>query len=277
DFVRTQLALGATSIKIYSALPPPALRGIVRQAHRSGAHVAGDLGAGLSCAEAAEIGIDTIEHAFNSCKKDLPSRLDRENPFRMEEHLEAVDALIAVLVESGTVLVTTPSGGRRADYSESSLELLAPHMREAIERIDLAGGQRSESGNPLYVLTQKDEARKLEKRFVDAGGRLLMGADAMYLPIIPGTANHDVMIELADHHAPLDIIRMATSDAAQFLGVEDETGRVAEGLAADLVIINGRPDQDMNDIRNVTLVFREGRAFDPEKLRAAAVGRIGLD
>lgn len=277
DFVRRQLALGVSSIKTYDSVPPDALRGVVEEAHANGLHVAGHLGSGTSCAQAARIGIDTVEHAFNSCWQDLPSRVDRDNPFRMADHLEAVDELIAVLIDNDVVMVTTPSGGRRADYSEGALELLAPHMREAIEKIDLKGGERSESGNPLYVLSQKDEARKLERRFVDAGGRLLMGADAMYLPIIPGTSNHDIMIELADHHAPLDVIRMATSDAATFLGIGEETGRVATGFAADLVIVEGAPDQDMSDIRDVALVFREGRAYDPAKLRAAAVGRVGYD
>ncbi|MEN1729078.1 MAG: amidohydrolase family protein [Pseudomonadota bacterium] len=277
EFVRAHLPFGVEVVKTYAGVPPDALRGVIAEAHHHGLHVAGHLGSGTSCAQAAIMGIDTIEHSFNSCIRDVPSRRYIDNSFQMENELERVDALIQTLVENEVVMVTTPSGGRHADFSEESLSVLAPHMREAFERIGVEDGNRSESGNLLYRLTQKDEARKLEQRFVEAGGRLLIGADAMYLPIIPGTANHDVMIELATVFSPLEVIRMATSDAADFLGLDGSRGRIAEGLEADLLIVNGAPDQDMRQIRNVAVVFRSGRAYDPSLLRAAARGRVGLD
>ncbi|MEO1171923.1 MAG: hypothetical protein AAFX94_07700 [Myxococcota bacterium] len=58
-------------------------------------------------------------------------------------------------------------------------------------------------------------------RFDEAGGKMLIGADAMYLPILPSYASQDVMVELAQHLPPREVIRMATSDAARFLGMGD--------------------------------------------------------
>ncbi|MEM6730516.1 MAG: amidohydrolase family protein [Myxococcota bacterium] len=277
QFVRSQVPFGVTSIKVYSQTPPEALRGVLDEAHAHGLHVAGHLGSGTSCTEAAALGIDTIEHGFQTCIQDLPALRDRESPFRLEENLDAIDALIATLVKNGVVMVTTPSGGRAANYSEEARSVFAPAMRDALERIGLEEGNRSESGNPTLVLSVKDETRKIERRFVDAGGRLLMGADAMYLPIIPGYANQDVMVELARTFTPLEVIRMATADAAAFLGMGDTVGQVAPGFAADLLITRGRPDVRMADIRDVALVFSRGRALDPVRLREAARGRVGYD
>lgn len=274
-FVRTQVPFGVTSIKIYSETPVEALRGVADEAHAHGLHVAGHLGSGASCVEAATVGIDTIEHAFRSCRQDVPAM--RRPGFRMEEHLPEIDALIAVLIENDVTMVTTPSGGREANYSEEARAVFAPAMRAALDRVGVEDGGRSESGNPLLTLPAKDEFRKLEKRFVDAGGRLLIGADAMYLPIVPGYANQDVMVELAQTFAPLDVIRMGTSDAARFLGMGDEVGQVKAGYLADLLVVRGRPDQNMRAIRDVALVFSRGRALDPALLRAAARGRVGFD
>ncbi len=274
--VRSQLPFNVSSIKVYAGMGHEAMQAVIDEAHKHGLHVAGHLGE-VSCAEASEMGIDTIEHALESCSSDFPSRTDRENPFRLSEHLGEVESLIRTLIKNGTVLVTTPSGGRRANHSEEARSVFAIEQRAAFEKIGVEEGNRSESGNPQYVLSQKDEARKFERRFRDAGGRLLMGADAMYLPIIPGYSNQDIMVELADWHDPFDVIRMATSDAADFLGIGGETGRIAEGFTADLLIVEGAPDLDMTDIRRTKLVFQGGRAYDPVLLRAATVGRVGLD
>jgi imidazolonepropionase-like amidohydrolase len=84
------------------------------------------------------------------------------------------------------------------------------------------------------------------------------------------------MVLLTDTFQALDVIRMATSDAARFLGIDDRTGRVAAGLEADLLIVRGAPDRDMRDVRNVAYVFKDGRAYDSRKLRYAAKGMLGV-
>jgi len=75
---------------------------------------------------------------------------------------------------------------------------------------------------------------------------------------------------------PLQVIRFATSDAAQFLGIGDRVGTVSVGRQADLLIVKGAPDRSIEDIRNVAYVFKGGSAYDPVKLRAAAKGQLGL-
>ena len=119
--------------------------------------------------------------------------------------------------------------------------------------------------------------RAFERHFVESGGRLLIGADASDFGVVPGYANHSAIIALV--HAgfrPEQVIRFATRDAADFLGIGNERGSVAIGQRADLLIVKGAPDRRIDDIRNVAIVFKDGLAFDPEKLRAAARGKLGL-
>ena len=44
---------------------------------------------------------------------------------------------------------------------------------------------------------------------------------------------------------------------------------------ADLLIVTGEPDRRIEDIRNVAYVIKDGRAYDPVKLRASGKGFLG--
>jgi imidazolonepropionase-like amidohydrolase len=59
--------------------------------------------------------------------------------------------------------------------------------------------------------------------------------------------------------APRDVIRSATATAARLLGLEHETGRVAPGLAADLLAVAGDPGERIEALDDVRLVIARGR------------------
>ena len=42
------------------------------------------------------------------------------------------------------------------------------------------------------------------------------------------------------------------------LRLDQETGRLAEGLQADLILVDGKPDEDLNALRNVTMTIQGG-------------------
>ena len=114
------------------------------------------------------------------------------------------------------------------------------------------------------------------RAFIEAGGTILLGSVAGDGGNVAGYALHRGLIAMTETRTPLEIISIATRDAAAFLGIDDRTGRLAVGLEADLLIVRGAPDTDMSDIRNVAFVFKDGRAYDPAKLREAARGLVGL-
>ena len=65
---------------------------------------------------------------------------------------------------------------------------------------------------------------------------------------------------------PLEAIRAATSLAALNLRIEDVTGRLAPGLAADVLVVDGEPHRDIHDLRRGRLVLRTGRPILPTPL-----------
>jgi cytosine/adenosine deaminase-related metal-dependent hydrolase len=75
---------------------------------------------------------------------------------------------------------------------------------------------------------------------------------------------------------PLKPSTLPHPNGAQFLGESDRIGTVAAGMAADLVVIQGNPAANINDIEKVEIVFRDGVGYDSAKLIDSVRGQMGL-
>ncbi|MEV7085908.1 amidohydrolase family protein [Streptomyces sp. NPDC093085] len=92
------------------------------------------------------------------------------------------------------------------------------------------------------------------------------------VPMIAGTdagvtrAVFDKIVNSMDFYQYLGIplpkiIDMATVNAARALGIGADTGRLAEGYRADILVVNGNPLDELDALRRVRLVLAAGRPF----------------
>jgi imidazolonepropionase-like amidohydrolase len=72
---------------------------------------------------------------------------------------------------------------------------------------------------------------------------------------------------------PPDVIRWATARSAGHHGIDHLTGTLREGLEADVLVVDGRPEHDISDLRRTRLVFRAGRSITPTPPPPPPVGR----
>jgi len=56
----------------------------------------------------------------------------------------------------------------------------------------------------------------------------------------------------------MQVIQMATSNAADLLGWSDRVGTIAPGRFADLIAVNGDPLADITELERVQLVMKGG-------------------
>ena len=68
----------------------------------------------------------------------------------------------------------------------------------------------------------------------------------------------DIALLVQHGFSPVEALRSATADAAEAFGLEDR-GRIAAGLQADLLLVEGQPDRNIEDTRNIVAVIKAGK------------------
>jgi hypothetical protein len=82
----------------------------------------------------------------------------------------------------------------------------------------------------------------LLREFSNKGGVITVGDDAGFIYNLYGFG-YVRELELMEEAGfePLEVIKHATVNGAQLLGLEDRLGRIREGYIADLIVVNGNP------------------------------------
>ena len=62
-------------------------------------------------------------------------------------------------------------------------------------------------------------------------------------------------------------LRIATKDAAEAVGAQDDLGTLEPGKLADIVLLDKNPLEDIKNTQTIWRVIKGGWLFDPEKLR----------
>ncbi|WP_059008156.1 metal-dependent hydrolase family protein [Streptomyces specialis] len=101
----------------------------------------------------------------------------------------------------------------------------------------------------------------------DAGVDILAGTDASVpLPFLGGLAHgasvhHELQYLTRAGLTPSQALRAATSTTARRFGLTDR-GRIAEGLRADLLLVDGDPTTTISDTLNTRAVWRRGTRLE---------------
>ncbi len=284
DFVDHWAENGATWIKLYRHVQPEFAAAAIDQAHRRNLKVTGHL-CSLTFAAAARMGIDSIEHGLIAAADFVAERETGEcvsnhaSIAELEIDSAAVNELIQTLVAEGVTLTATPAiieshFAHRWQGSEREFAAMSPALVERYHQRQerLAAGATSSRFQPQLLA----KFWAFERRFVAAGGRLVAGPDNGR-HVLPGYAdqrNFELLVE-AGFSVP-QAVQIMTSNAAQVLGIDQETGQVQAGMRADLVLVVGDLSSNPAAIHAIRWVFKQGVAFDPAELRESARGQVGI-
>ncbi len=231
-FVAARVAEGSDYLKIIvedprrmglAALTQPTLDALVVAGRARGLRTVAHASSTAAERMALDAGVDVLTHA--PVDADLPPELIQR------AHTQHT-ALIPTLTMMETVVANVPQrpgGGTAPDYT---------HCRATVA----------------------DMYRR--------GVPVLAGTDANTAPGSPMQVPHGVSL----HHelellvdaglTPVDAVRAATVLPARTFALDDR-GRVAPGLRADLILIDGDPTIDITSTRALRAVWCAGRRFDP--------------
>jgi imidazolonepropionase-like amidohydrolase len=277
---------GVTSFKAYESLRREELKAAIETAHARGLKVTGHLCA-VSFHEAAELGIDNLEHGLLADSGVTPGRQPDVCPDASERlgavlGLDAGDPplqrLISTLVRRGVAITSTLAAfetfASRAQLDPRTLLVLAPSVQDSYRAEQAKLTDENRGARSWNQLLRKE--MEFERAFLEAGGRLVAGNDPTgWGGIVAGFGNQRQVELLVDAGlTPEMAIRVASANGAALLN-DSTVGYLAPGLQADLVVVQGNPAKNIADIRNVEVVFKKGVGFDPKTLIAAASGTVG--
>jgi imidazolonepropionase-like amidohydrolase len=101
-----------------------------------------------------------------------------------------------------------------------------------------------------------------------AGVKLLTGDDFGARGVDHGTYAEELVVYVEQCGVPaLDVIRWATSHGAEAMGLSDQTGTIAAGKLADLLVVEGDPSADIRllcDKANLRAILLGGTAIRDE-------------
>src|SRR5262249_17540645 len=181
---------GVTSFKAYAHITREEMRAAVGEAHKRGLKVTGHL-CSVTYSEAAEIGIDNLEHGFGANTELDPGKMpdtcsDSGGDYTLEHMAPGspeAERLFATLLAHGVAVTSTLSGpaasvpvattsDTRPLLRPEVLEAMAPSVRDAY----LYGRNRPRpaTGDPARMLRRDMD---LQRAFVAKGGLLLAGPD----------------------------------------------------------------------------------------------------
>ncbi len=247
-WVDARIAAGSDYIKIVyepgipwvlASLDLPTVRALVEAAHARGKLAVAHISRLRPAKEALQAGVDGLVHTF----ADRPAD---------EEFIELARSRGAFVVPTLTVIAGIEGPGEARQFAEDSR--VAARL-SAAQRSTLIGDWSPRISN-YNLSVALDSVAKLRAAGVD----ILAGTDAPN----PGTAHgvsmhHELALLVRAGLTPRDALAAATLLPAKHFKLTDR-GRIAVGLRADLVLVQGDPTQDITATRNIERVWKNGYA-----------------
>jgi imidazolonepropionase-like amidohydrolase len=226
--VEENATYGANLIKIYSNNTPnrgylslDEMRAIVEEAKVYGMRVAAHATNNAAVWRAVQAGVNSIEHGY-----------------------QVDDTTLALMQARGVVLLPT-------DVDSITIVRLLKRdpgeKKPTLEQI------------PLLLKGNRDRLQ----RALSAGVTIVAGSDNYIQTGVPQGegAKHNLFAYAEAGMQPLQILRAATWNGAELLGMKNRLGVIKAGASADIIAVEGSPDSDIHALENVRFVMKDGTVY----------------
>ena len=259
EFVDARIAEGSDYIKImyddgksrgrsFNNISRETLAALVEATHQRGKLAVVHILAYQAACDAVEVGADVLAHLFFD---QMPA--DADFGHLVADHHACVIPTLTVL-ES----VTGGSGG----IALVNDAWLAPYLSR--EDIGLLQSKYPPHGTNAHPRNAEAALRQLKA----AGVPILAGTDASMPGTLHGASIHrELELLVQAGLTPVEALTAATSRPARIFSLTDR-GRIAPGLRADLVLVDGDPSRDILTTRRIIGVWKRGVEVDRRTYRA---------
>ena len=225
--VREQVGSGADLIKIMAChdtleFTDSELEAVIDESHRNGLYITAHATYNDAIERVVDFGIDCIEHGGPMTEKTIEKIAEKNIP-----------------------ICTTFSPVVMQSKPEIAREYLIPEWKIK-ERQKLVNDK-----------SRFESLIKASKAGID----IVFGTDAGS-PVVPHDAivpEMKFMVDMGLVKNNIQAIQSATIKAAKLNKINDKVGSLEIGKEADFIIVNGKPDQNLDDLEKVEQVFINGK------------------
>jgi imidazolonepropionase-like amidohydrolase len=243
--VKRQADAGVDYVKLYVGLYPNLVKTAIDEAHNQGIKVIGHLYL-TSWTDAANLGIDALTHG-------VPV-----SPFLLSEDKREI------FIENG-----------RGPFDHflwlNLVDLNSTKINEMINAL-VKNKIPVDPTLSIYEAMLKDDPQnqhlwskvlQLTKILYDHGVTIMSGTDIPNFGLIPGISlHHELELLVKAGINPLNVIKIATSNGADALGILDDVGTIEAGKQADMIILNANPIINIRNIGAIEGVIEDGQFFN---------------
>jgi imidazolonepropionase-like amidohydrolase len=171
---------------------------------------------------------------------------------------------IRTALQAGVDIVVHTTLGEAAPWDAALARQMVAGKMSVIPTFKLWHYELAKGGAPAHVSDRLVAATLEELRtFRVAGGQILFGTDVGYMSEFDPTDEY-VLMSKAGLNA-MDILASLTTAPAERWNESAQRGRVAPGMAADLVVLAADPADDVRNFAKVRCVFRAGKLIYASK------------
>ncbi len=291
-------SIGVDHLKAYEMLSPEQFVAITDRAKEKGLKVTGHVPLSMDVITASNAGLNSMEHLRNlemSTAKNADELLaqrikllelgknDEGGVLRSNIHAsqrrEAIDntdpeqtqKVLSVLAKNDTWQIPTfmvMTSFVEQPFGNPEWQETFEYLPEAIEQKWIEGTKQALS------MEVSEDKKKYRDWFFDMVGQLhksevelMAGTDCPIFFLTPGYTLHEELRMLVKAGlTPAEALKTATYNPAKYFDMENELGLVAEGMIADLLILNANPLEDISNTKKINAVFKQGNLFDRQAL-----------
>ena len=253
--VRNQIEAGVDYVKLYVGLTPKLVQAAIHEAHSNGTKVIGHLYL-TSWTYAANLGVGDNKTAVNHIDALThgvpvsPFLLSKEN---RQKFLEAGDHPFNHFLWLDLVDLNGPE-------INEMIKAVASNSIPVDPTLDIY--EAMIKGEPQYQYLWP-KVLQLTKMMYDNGVPILSGTDIPNFDLVPGASlHHELELLVEAGIPPLEVIKIATRNGAQALGIEEEVGTIESGKQADMIILSDNPVDDISNTKKIEAVINNGQLID---------------
>jgi len=272
---------GYPQLKIYNSFPQAILKETVAYAHARGMRVSGHVPAGLRAQQVLDMGYDELQHINQVMlnflfKPGVETRslerfyLPAAKVADLDFNSKPVQDFIATLKKKQ--IVVDPTLATFAFLKQKDGDINEPWAA-------IKDNMPPDVARGFHVGTMKIPDAATQARYEKSFAKMVEFVGRLHkagVPIVAGTddlAGFTLHSELAmlvkAGLTPAEAIQVATRNGARYTRTSHERGSIEAGKLADLVLVDGDPTRNIQDLRKVAAVITRGVVVYPKEVDQA--------